>query len=326
MNRFVQWIVRLFLRYIPDSFVVAAVLTLLTFLLATTVAGYSLGNTVLSWGDGFWNLLKFTNQDHSDSAVWLRVGQHATGAALAVFARWSFIRGPKMAYVAACLITGLAAMVSWGLSLIVAGISSRAIGEVCRTRGIKIHYPLLVASAFSGFVVWHQGLSSSIALTLATPDHFLQDQTGLIATSRDDLQRLEPLSGWFGDPDPAVCHVSPGPQERGARGNARASALKPSRKGHGNCGGFRRAHSSRAPRTFAHPDGADGHRGSGLHLHALHRAWPWPHARHLQLLLSHRRHLAGREPWCVTSASSWKGARWRRRFSFSIRFIRESPW
>ena len=41
---------------------------------------------------------------------------------------------------------------------------------------------MLVASAFSGFVVWHQGLSGSIPLTLATPGHFLEAQVGLIST------------------------------------------------------------------------------------------------------------------------------------------------
>jgi short-chain fatty acids transporter len=78
------------------------------------------------------------------------------------------------------LITGVCAIVSWGLSLITAGIVSRAVGEACRRKGVRIHYPLLVASAFSGFVIWHQGLSSSIGLALATPGHFLEAQTGII--------------------------------------------------------------------------------------------------------------------------------------------------
>ena len=62
MNKIVDSFVRFFMRWIPDSFVIAIILTLLTFLLAVSVADYGARETVVSWGGGFWNLLKFTNQ------------------------------------------------------------------------------------------------------------------------------------------------------------------------------------------------------------------------------------------------------------------------
>ena len=62
MHRLAQTLARFFVRWVPDSFVVAVGLTLLTMLLAVTVAGYGPMDTVNAWGDGFWNLLKFTNQ------------------------------------------------------------------------------------------------------------------------------------------------------------------------------------------------------------------------------------------------------------------------
>ena len=183
MNRIIDFFVRFFLRWVPDAFVVALVLSLLTFGLAVTVAGFGVAETLNSWGDGFWNLLRFTNQ----ITLTLLLGYALANTppvrvALAQVA--GYISTPRLAYSAACLITGMCALVSWGLSLIVAGIVSRSIGESCRTRGIGVHYPLLVASAFSGFVVWHQGLSSSVGLTLATPGHFLESQIGIIDTSQ----------------------------------------------------------------------------------------------------------------------------------------------
>ena len=45
-------------------------------------------------------------------------------------------------------------------------------------RGLRLHYPLLVASAYAGFVVRHMGYSSSAALFVATPGHALEDQVG----------------------------------------------------------------------------------------------------------------------------------------------------
>ena len=64
----------------------------------------------------------------------------------------------------ACVITGIASLFSWGLGLITAGIMARAIASACQKRNVAVHYPLLVASSFSGFVIWHQGMSSSIGL------------------------------------------------------------------------------------------------------------------------------------------------------------------
>ena len=47
---------------------------------------------------------------------------------------------------------------------------------------MRVDYRLLVASAYSGFVVWHGGLAGSIPLTVATPGHFTVDQIGVITT------------------------------------------------------------------------------------------------------------------------------------------------
>src|SRR5690606_18384218 len=41
-------------------------------------------------------------------------------------------------------------------------------------------YRILMASAYSGFLVWHGGLSGSVPLLIATEDHFLADKIGSI--------------------------------------------------------------------------------------------------------------------------------------------------
>ncbi len=161
MNRIVAAFVRLFVRWMPDSFAVALLLSLLTFILSVTVAGYSPGATVESWGDSFWNLLTFTNQ----ITLTLLLGYvfAKTPPVKALLLRLSGLaRTPTRAYLLACLISGLCALFSWGLSLIAAGIMSRNIGETCRKNGVKIHYPLLVASAFSGFVIRTTWFSSTV--------------------------------------------------------------------------------------------------------------------------------------------------------------------
>jgi short-chain fatty acids transporter len=182
MSRIVATFVRLFVRWMPDSFAVALLLSILTFVLSVAVAGYSPGAAVESWGNSFWDLLRFTNQ----IALTLLLGYIVANTAPVrrLLLRLSKLaRTPTRAYLLACLISGLCALFSWGLSLIAAGIMSRNIGETCRKNGVRIHYPLLVASAFAGFVIWHQGLSSSIGLALATPGHILEAEVGIIPIS-----------------------------------------------------------------------------------------------------------------------------------------------
>jgi len=183
MNRLLAFWVRLFIRWMPDAFAVAILLTLLSFALAMGVAGYSLRSTVEAWGDGFWNLLTFTNQ----ITLTLLFGYALANTppmqrALRAVAGW--VRSARGAYALACAATGVLALLSWGISLVSAGIIARSIGQACQEKGIRIHYPLLVASSFSGFVIWHQGITSSVGLAIATPGNFLEGQLGLIPTAQ----------------------------------------------------------------------------------------------------------------------------------------------
>ncbi|MBI4375670.1 MAG: short-chain fatty acid transporter [Elusimicrobia bacterium] len=49
-------------RYVPGAFVIACLLTAITFALALSVAGRSVAATVGYWGDGVWTLLEFGMQ------------------------------------------------------------------------------------------------------------------------------------------------------------------------------------------------------------------------------------------------------------------------
>jgi short-chain fatty acids transporter len=182
MNHVIGLLVRFFERWMPDSFVIAVGLTLLTFVLAIVATETTPTQAIDLWNGSFWNLLTFTNQ----IALTLLFG-YALASAAVVNRQLLRIAGSvgsaRAAYTIVCVVTGVLALLSWSLALVAAGILSRAIGESCRQRGVRVHYPLLVASAFSGFVVWHQGLSGSVPLTLATPGHFLEAQIGIIPTS-----------------------------------------------------------------------------------------------------------------------------------------------
>ncbi len=61
-------------------------------------------------------------------------------------------------------------IVHWGLGAIVGALLAREIGRHARDIGLKIHYPLLGAAAYSGMAVWHGGLSGSAPLKIAAGD------------------------------------------------------------------------------------------------------------------------------------------------------------
>ena len=164
----------IFVRWMPDAFAVALILTLLTVACAVGIAGYPLGASIEAWGDGFWNLLKFTNQITLTLLLGYALANTPPVERLLEITAGR-VRSARSAYMTACAVTGLLALISWGLSLVSAGILARVIGKACRDKGIKVHYPLLVASSFSGFVIWHQGLTSSVGLAIATPGHFLSE-------------------------------------------------------------------------------------------------------------------------------------------------------
>ena len=174
--------VRLFARWMPNPFIFAVLLSLVTFAMALLVAGNGPLATVTAWGDGFWKLLTFSGQ----IAITLITGFALANTPpvrrlLAAFA--GLATTPLRAYVVVAFAAGVGALLSWSIGLIVGAIIARLTAGVCRRRGIDIHYPLMVAAAYSGFVIWHQGLSSSIGLVIATKGHFLEQQIGLIPVS-----------------------------------------------------------------------------------------------------------------------------------------------
>jgi len=102
---------RFFVRWIPDSFVVAMLLTLFTFAAAVTVAGEPPMGAVLAWGDGFWHLLAFTNQITLTLLLGFALANTPVMHALLICCA-AVVRSPTSAYVVACWITGACALLS----------------------------------------------------------------------------------------------------------------------------------------------------------------------------------------------------------------------
>ena len=181
--RFFQLLARPFVtfveRYYPDPFVFVVLLSVLTFLLSLVLADATPATALSAWGDGLPSLLAFTAQicitllaahalAHTDRVQTLlkRIGNipnNATGA-----------------YALVAFSAGIGSLIAWSLGLIVGATVAREVAAQGAKRGIRIHYPLLVASAYAGFVIWHMGYSSSAGLFVATAGHSLEAEIGII--------------------------------------------------------------------------------------------------------------------------------------------------
>ena len=166
-------------RWLPDPFIFVALLTLLIFALGLALTPSSPMQMVNHWGGGFWKLLSFAMQ----MALVLVTGHVLASTSLmrGLIARLaSTARSASGAIVLVTVVSLVASWINWGFGLVIGAIFAK---ELAR-RVPRVDYPLLIASAYSGFVIWHAGLSGSIPLTIATPGHFLEKTMGLIPTGQ----------------------------------------------------------------------------------------------------------------------------------------------
>jgi short-chain fatty acids transporter len=195
---------RMMREYTPDPFLLCLFLTMVLFVMGVTFTPSSPKDMVFFWGSGFWALIQFTLQ-----MVMILVGGYVIAIAppskrfLASIA--SLVKTPGQAVVVITLVALTASYINWGLGLVVGGILCREIYKVLPSA----NYRLLVASSYSGFIVWHGGLSGSIPLVIATPGHFTEHLIGgTIPVTETLLSPLNiaavvgmfillPLSNWF---------------------------------------------------------------------------------------------------------------------------------
>lgn len=170
-------------RWMPDPLVIAIFLTAVSFVCALLFTDFTAMQSVEAWGNSYWDLLRFTAQMILILALaHVLANTRPVNKALVWLA--SFVRSAEMAYVGITMFASGAALLSWGLGLILPAVLSLIVANNCRERGIKVHFPLLVACGYCGTLVGMQGLSASIPLILNTPNHFLQDEIGLIGLDK----------------------------------------------------------------------------------------------------------------------------------------------
>lgn len=153
----------------PDPFVLAVLLTGLTFVLALALTGAGPGELVSTWGgpEGVWSLLAFGMQ-----MCLILVTGHALASSPPVSRALAGLSAlPRTGAQGAALVSLVACVLgvcNWGLGLIAGALLARRVGASMASRGVPAHYPLLAASGYTGMLVWHGGFSGSAPLKVTT--------------------------------------------------------------------------------------------------------------------------------------------------------------
>ena len=168
-KKFTNGCVRVVNRWLPDAFLFAVILTIVVFLGAMVATGMGPVAMLNAWGNdkGFWGLLSFSMQ----MALVLVFGSAMASAKVCkkgLGAIASLAHNNKQAIVITTFVSVICCWVNWGFGLVAGALLAKEIAKRVRT----VDYPLLIASAYSGFVIWHAGFSGSIPLDLVKGKEF----------------------------------------------------------------------------------------------------------------------------------------------------------
>ncbi len=152
-------------RWFPDSWVFA-VLAVVIVAVATMAMGAKPTEAAQAFGDGFWTLIPFTMQ-----MAFVVIGGYVVASsppAVRLIDRLARIpKNGRSAVAWVALISMVASLLNWGLSLVFGGLLVRALA---RRVDLKMDYRAAGAAAYLGLgAVWALGLSSSAAQLQANP-------------------------------------------------------------------------------------------------------------------------------------------------------------
>jgi short-chain fatty acids transporter len=175
----VDFFARVMERLVPDAITTSIILLLALVVLAVAI-GTPVAETVDAYYRGLWMLLGFTMQ------MTLILGLSLILAATPVFKKLiaAISRIPKtttQVVMLSVLLVGLISYINWGLSLATGPLIAIHFCKEAERKGIRVDFMFMLAILAGAGSVWQFGLSASAPLLMATPGHFLEATTGIMA-------------------------------------------------------------------------------------------------------------------------------------------------
>lgn len=168
-------------RLVPDAITTAIIFMLVLAGLAL-VLGNSPAKIMDAYSQGLWSLLAFTMQ--MTLIITLSSVLGATPFFHKLILRLSRLPNTTTQVVGlAVLLIALTSYFYWGLGIALTPLVSIHFAREAERKGIKLDFLFLLATVWGANACWQYGLSSSAALLMATPGHFLEKTTGVIPLS-----------------------------------------------------------------------------------------------------------------------------------------------
>ena len=190
-KKFTNGCVKLVQRFLPDAFVFCIILTIVVFIAAMPVAGMNPIQVANAWGSGVWGLLAFSMQ----MALVLVLGSALANAPAIKKLIVKLAGVPKKPVGAVAFVTVISAIccfINWGFGLIIGALLAKEVAK--KIKGLD--YRLIIAAAYSGFVIWHAGISGSIPLgmTALNADGVVDNTAGAVTEIVPTSQTI--FSAW----------------------------------------------------------------------------------------------------------------------------------
>ena len=191
-KKFTNGCVKLVQRFLPDAFVASCIiLTIVVFIAAMPVAGMNPIEVANAWGSGVWGLLAFSMQ----MALVLVLGSALANAPAIKKLIVKLAGVPKKPVGAVAFVTVISAIccfINWGFGLIIGALLAKEVAK--KIKGLD--YRLIIAAAYSGFVIWHAGISGSIPLgmTALNADGVVDNTAGAVTEIVPTSQTI--FSAW----------------------------------------------------------------------------------------------------------------------------------
>ena len=163
MKKFTNACVNFMNKFLPDAFIFAVILTIVVFIFAMPAAGAGPLQIAMAWGSGVWALLAFSMQM---ALVVVTGTAFATAPPIkkALEAIAKLAKTPAQGVMLVVAVGAIATFINWGFGLVVGALLGRAVARQLN----NVDYRMLIAGGYSGFAIWHAGISGSIPLSLNT--------------------------------------------------------------------------------------------------------------------------------------------------------------
>ncbi|MHB8919061.1 MAG: TIGR00366 family protein [Desulfocucumaceae bacterium] len=164
---------------VPDAITASIIFMVALFAIALAI-GNPLIKTMDAYYKGLWMLLPFTMQMTLIIVLSSVVGSTPIFRKVVV-ALSRIPNSPTQVIIVAVLLASALAYLYWGLAVALGPIITIYFCKEAEKKGIKIDFLFLLAVVYAAHSVWQYGFSASGPLLVATPGHFLEKTTGVMA-------------------------------------------------------------------------------------------------------------------------------------------------